>query len=208
MPKISAATVAEHRVRTRELLLDAIDSLVIERPFESITMRDVAARAGVTRTAIYNYAPDTITLLTEATQRGSAAVRAAVVERAEDAALAPSERLRSIVTVLLLDYAKTTSTFLAVRAIRTFDEDHFTAAVEPFRADVGDFVIDVVRAGVAAGEFSRPDDFEITLALMVGVMHTALQRIYEVPESREAVAEAAAQFLINGLRGPQPGDRP
>ncbi len=102
VPKITAATVAEHKERTRDLLLDAVESLVLERPFASVSMRDIAERASVSRTVIYNDAPDPISLLVEATQRGSAEVRAAVAEQADQIAVSPRVRLRRIVTVLLL----------------------------------------------------------------------------------------------------------
>lgn len=200
MPKISTATVAEHRRHTWEALLDAIDELTAERAFESISMRDVAARAGVTRTAIYNYAPDTITLLIAAIKRGSAEVREAVARRAQDLSLAPSERLRAIVTVLLLEFHQITGAFLSVQAVeRSLDDEHFDEAVEPFRSEIGVHVLDVVRAGIEAGEFSAVADLDLTLGFMVGVMQSAVHKVSATSATRTEVAQAAADFLINAL---------
>ncbi len=203
MPKIAAATVAEHKARTWDLLLDAMDGLVLERPFESITMRDVASRAGVARTAIYNYAPDTVTLLTEATRRGSARVREVVALRADDTSVPPSQRLRSIVTVLLVEHARSTGVLLAGQALeRSLGRAEFSEAVLPLRDEIGDRIVDVVRAGVEAGEFTDVADPALTRALMVGVMQAALARVSGPSANSREVAEVAAQFLINALSGP------
>lgn len=201
MPKISAATVAEHKSRTRDVLLDAVESLVLERSFGSISMRDIAERAAVSRTAIYNYAPDPISLLVQATQRGSAEVRAAVAEQADAVAVAASIRLRRIVHVLLLDYARSTSTMLTVLAMEPHvTHEQFAEALVFFRTRIGRSILDVVRDGVDAGEFAPVTDPQLTLAFMVGVMQSAVHKIFDAPlDSRRRVADAAADFLLSAL---------
>jgi AcrR family transcriptional regulator len=201
MPKISAATVEEHKSRTVDALLDAVDLLVAERPFESISMREIAARAGLTRTTIYNYAPDTITLLALAIRRGSAAVREAVAQHAADQKVTPSQRIVTIVRLLLLDHASTTRTFLAAEAMeRTLTPERFTDAVEPFRGEIGRMVMDLVEEGVRAGEFAPVEDPAVTLALMVGVIQSAALRVLDPSAEPAAVAEITGGFLVNALR--------
>ncbi|WP_067779260.1 TetR/AcrR family transcriptional regulator [Actinomyces vulturis] len=63
MPKISGNNLAEHRQRTRTALFHALASLLSERSFDKITLSDVAARAGVGRTAVYNHVADKEDLL-------------------------------------------------------------------------------------------------------------------------------------------------
>lgn len=63
MPKISAATIAEHRAQTRERILDAVSALTRNQGIDSVSMTEVAEAAGVTRTALYNYFPDKPALL-------------------------------------------------------------------------------------------------------------------------------------------------
>lgn len=201
MPKINAPTIAEHRQHTLGTLLDAMDELILERSFDSIAMRDVAARAGVTRTAAYNYAPDTLTLLVRSAERGSAQVLEAVDRYAGDLSLLPSERLRSIVMVLLTRFARSTNVFLTMQGIeRTIRQEAFTRTVLPIRDRIGDRLIDVVRAGVRSGEFAPVSRPELTRALMVGVMQAALRRLSETID--EAEADTVATFLINALTGP------
>jgi AcrR family transcriptional regulator len=203
VPKITAATVAEHKVRTRDLLLDAVESLVIERPFASVSMRDIAERASVSRTVIYNYASDPISLLVEATHRGSAEVRAAVAEQADQVTVSPSIRLRAIVTVLLRDYARSTHTMLTVLGMeRHSTNEQLTEALVYFRTRIGRSIMDVVRDGVEAGEFAPVADPQLTLAFMVGVMQSAVHKIMDLPDDRrDSVADAAADFLLNALSG-------
>ncbi|EOM76766.1 TetR/AcrR family transcriptional regulator [Rhodococcus rhodnii] len=55
MPKISAATVAEHHNAQRRALLDAARALLTEAPDRAPGLADVAARAGLARSSAYNY---------------------------------------------------------------------------------------------------------------------------------------------------------
>ncbi|WP_020380485.1 TetR/AcrR family transcriptional regulator [Nocardiopsis chromatogenes] len=63
MPKISAPTIAAHRAQTRERILEAVAELTRTAGIDDISMTEVAARAGITRTALYNYFPDKAALL-------------------------------------------------------------------------------------------------------------------------------------------------
>ncbi|MDG3015164.1 TetR/AcrR family transcriptional regulator [Speluncibacter jeojiensis] len=55
MPKIQAATVAEHRATQRRTLLDAARALLAEKPADPPTLAEVAARAGLARPSVYQY---------------------------------------------------------------------------------------------------------------------------------------------------------
>jgi len=54
MPRISAATVAEHRAAQQRALLNAAHELLQETS-EAPTMAEVAARAGLSRPSVYQY---------------------------------------------------------------------------------------------------------------------------------------------------------
>lgn len=58
MPKIIGATLAEHRERVRTQLFTALSELLAETGFDAVSMADIAARAGVGRTSVYNHFPD------------------------------------------------------------------------------------------------------------------------------------------------------
>lgn len=55
MPKISAATVAEHRVARRAALLEAAAALLTEYPDRKPGLADIAGRAGLSRSSVYHY---------------------------------------------------------------------------------------------------------------------------------------------------------
>jgi AcrR family transcriptional regulator len=63
MPKIVGASLAEHREQVRARLFAALASLMAESGFDSVSLADIAARAGVGRTAVYNHFPDKEALL-------------------------------------------------------------------------------------------------------------------------------------------------
>ncbi len=65
MPKIIGATLHEHRTRTRERLFAALSELMAERGFDAISLADIAAAAGIGRTAVYNHVADKESLLLE-----------------------------------------------------------------------------------------------------------------------------------------------
>ena len=58
MPKIIGSTLAEHRERVRTQLFTALSELLSETGFDAVSMADIAARAGVGRTSVYNHFPD------------------------------------------------------------------------------------------------------------------------------------------------------
>jgi AcrR family transcriptional regulator len=63
MPKISAATVAEHRTRQRAALIHAAIDILAEQGAAAVTPAAVGARAGVARSTFYLYFPSVAALL-------------------------------------------------------------------------------------------------------------------------------------------------
>ena len=55
MPKIDAATVAEHRAARRAALLDAAADLLREDPSKAPSLAAAGARAGLSRSSVYHY---------------------------------------------------------------------------------------------------------------------------------------------------------
>lgn len=58
MPKLTGgATTAEHKIATREAMLDAFIRELHEQGWQNVKLQTVAQAAGVSRTAVYNYFP-------------------------------------------------------------------------------------------------------------------------------------------------------
>ncbi|MGE4428134.1 MAG: TetR/AcrR family transcriptional regulator [Solirubrobacteraceae bacterium] len=55
MPRIDAATVAEHRSRQHAALLDAAEELLVESGYEGLTFAALGARTGLARNSVYRY---------------------------------------------------------------------------------------------------------------------------------------------------------
>ena len=55
MPKIETHTLAEHRDWRRNQLIEAAAAIALESGGEAITVAAVAARAGLSRTSVYEY---------------------------------------------------------------------------------------------------------------------------------------------------------
>lgn len=55
MPKIKAATVAEHRAMVREKLIEATEQIVRTKGPDALTAGAVASMAGIARNSIYRY---------------------------------------------------------------------------------------------------------------------------------------------------------
>lgn len=100
MPKISAPTVAEHRVAQRGALITAAKAIIGELGVAAVSPRSVGERAGLARSSFYEYFPSKDDLLAavaiQAFDEWGAEVRAAI------SAAAPGRaRLHAYVTATM-----------------------------------------------------------------------------------------------------------
>src|SRR5699024_4957123 len=58
VPKILGSSLAEHREQVRSKLFAALSELMEANGFDAVSMADIASRAGVGRTSVYNHYPD------------------------------------------------------------------------------------------------------------------------------------------------------
>lgn len=86
-------SVGQHHGDLRRTLLDAALGLVEERDIESITLREVARRAGVSPSACYHHFPDKNALLAEVAREGFEALAEV---QAQQRSRSPEARLRKL----------------------------------------------------------------------------------------------------------------
>ncbi|NUO98374.1 MAG: TetR/AcrR family transcriptional regulator [Nonomuraea sp.] len=100
MPRISAATIGEHRAQTRDRILQAVSRLSRVQGIDAISLTDVAGEAGITRTVLYNYFPDKAALLLAFTERVTGYFIESY-ERELPEPASPADRLRVFVRLQL-----------------------------------------------------------------------------------------------------------
>ncbi|WOQ17999.1 TetR family transcriptional regulator [Raineyella sp. W15-4] len=101
MPKISAATVAEHRaMKERQVISAAVDLLTTEGA-AAVTPAAVAARAGLARTSVYQYARSGNELVALAVEETFVQVKAALAVALDAAGSDPAARLEAIIRTVL-----------------------------------------------------------------------------------------------------------
>jgi len=71
VPRIRGASIGEHHELVWADLAEALRQLLVEHDYESITMGHIAARAGLARNTLYNYASDKSALVLALTERAS-----------------------------------------------------------------------------------------------------------------------------------------
>jgi len=199
MPKIIGGSLHEHRVQTRERLFGALSSLMAERGFNAISLADIAATAGVGRTAVYNHFRDKEALLlgfiTNETEQ-----YVAELERALANVDDPVSQLRTYIRQQarlrrFLNYAAPGSDLRQVLSKQTRERlrDHAEIVEEVLRR--------ILRSGIASGQFPE-QDLDTTVKLVNACLTG--RNIPEEPGGRERAINATEAFILRavGARAP------
>lgn len=101
MPKIEAATVAEHRAMKERQVIDAAVELLTGAGPGAVTPAAVAHRSGLARTSVYQYAGSAAELVAVAVEELFRRADAEVVAALESAGSDPWARLEAIVRAVL-----------------------------------------------------------------------------------------------------------
>ena len=198
MPRIRGASIEEHHEVVWADLAEAMRQLLLERDYDSINMGHIAARAGLARNTLYNYARDKSELALVLTQR---AARPAVERVAAIAARSPDpavERMREIIEAVL-----EASTDQAMQLMFRPGSGLPVAEVpkgpdSPLHAIVVE-VENVVRDGMARGEFRDVGDVHLAVELLSGVMRAGSERISRDPPAFAATVRASREIVLASL---------
>ncbi len=196
MPRIRGASIEEHHDMVWADLADATRQLLSERDYDSINVGNIAARAGLARNTLYNYAPDKNALIVALTERaGRPAVEkvAAIAERTDEPA---ADRIRAIVEAVL----DACSDQILQLMFRPGASDSLTekGPDAPLHAIVV-AVEDLIREGAARGEFREVGDVRLTVELLSGVMRAGAERIGRDPDAFSATVGAAQEIILASL---------
>ncbi|MGN0063214.1 MAG: TetR/AcrR family transcriptional regulator [Nocardioides sp.] len=184
MPKISADNLDEHRSQVQQRIFEALADLMTEHSFEAISMAQIAARAGLGRTAIYHHFSDreavVVAFASHETTKYVERLRAAL-----DQADGPVEEMRTYVRHNLTTGEQFHVGLGPMLSGRLSQESRL--AIRDHVIAVEDVLRDILRAGVAAGDFVVEDE-GATMALL----HACLGPRHLPPASIEG-------FVLRGL---------
>ncbi|MBE1600558.1 AcrR family transcriptional regulator [Streptomyces stelliscabiei] len=193
MPRIRAASVAEHRSMQRAALLDAARCLLSEGGTEALTFPALAERTGLARSSVYEYFRSRAAVVEELCEVDFP-VWAAEVEAAMGAVERPEGKVEAYVRKQLELVGD--RRHRAVVAISASELD--AGAREKIRAAHGGLVAMIVEALAALGQ----EEPRLAAMLLQGVVDAAVRRIeLGAAEDPTVVTEAAVGMALRGVRG-------
>ena len=193
MPKIIGESLASHRELTRARLFEALGTLMGEQSFESITMSQIAERAGVGRTAVYNHFADKEVLLL-AYMREVTSEFARVLTQRLEAEPDPLMRLRIYIRSHLQMIGR--YHVKAGMGLRRQMSGQGASHLHDHAGLVGEVLIGILDEAMERGLIAEQN----TLGA-VHLIHATLQgqRLPKNPEHRESALALVETFILRGL---------
>lgn len=198
MPRIAAPSLAEHHDLIWSRLLTAVESLLATKPYDEITLAEVAARAGIARNTIYNYAPDKAKLLAalgELAGRELVGHLCALARRRSN----PAQRLSEIISCVVDTFSTGEHRHVLLRGLFGETIPVEGAARSPLFASVFADITDLVTEGVESGVFRSIPDPAIAVVLAAGALGAAVDRAIRAPETTDDVRREIETFLLRAL---------
>ncbi|MFS8201631.1 TetR/AcrR family transcriptional regulator [Streptomyces sp. CWNU-52B] len=205
MPRIRGASIEEHHEMVWADLAEATRQLLLERGYESINMGHIAARAGLARNTLYNYARDKSALVLALTERASRPAVERVAAIAARSARPAAERMRDIVEAVLEASMDQSMQLMFRPGSGPLVDELPKGRDSPFHAIVVE-VENVVRDGIARGEFREVDDVGLAVELLSGAMRAGAERIGRDPAAFTDTVRMAREIVLASLaRHPDEG---
>ncbi|MEV5824937.1 TetR/AcrR family transcriptional regulator [Spirillospora sp. NPDC052242] len=198
MPRIRGASIEEHHEMVWADLAEAMRRMLLERDYDSINMGHIAAKAGLARNTLYNYARDKSALVLALTERaGRPAVErvTAIAARSTDPA---ADRLREIIEAVLEAFTDQILQLMFRPGTGLPGTEAPKGPDSPFHAIVVE-VENVVRDGMARGEFRDVGDVQLTVELLSGVMRAGAERIGRDPAAFATTVRTTREIILASL---------
>ncbi len=195
MPRISAATIGEHRAQTRDRILQAVSRLSRVQGIDAISLTDVAHEAEITRTALYNYFPDKAALLLAFTERVTHYFIDSYEQGLPEGA-SPADRLRVFVRLQLEGLlahphpgAADLSAALGPAAYQRLAEH-----VAPMQR----ILVDILDSGEASGEF-QVRDVAATARMIMALIGAERVPLISGAVTVDRATELVSAFVLRAL---------
>lgn len=197
VPRIAAATLQEHQEHTKQAIVDAYNALIAERDPRQVSLGAVAQRAGIARTAIYNYVSGKDELAAIAAAHAGDEVAKKVHEIVQSAVPTP-ERLSEIVTTLLASFADG-PTRVALSGALSGPTDRTHRLWSGPYLDVYDDFETLLAVGARRGEFREFADTRLVVELLAGLIGAAATRLTNPDCDASTITEQTLDILLPAL---------
>ena len=211
MPRIRAASIAEHKVITRALILETAQELFATWGYRDTSFGDIAAAVGIGRTTLYDYFADKDDLLASLVEETLPPTIKAMVEQVPQD-LPPVERLhRLIVSTVEFVALEPTLGRLLHREVPKLSESARQRVTNAHQVLAREF-IDAYRSGVEAGNLKQLPP-GLAGRFLNDMIMSAAQLLIDSDHPADDLAtttEALSDLVFNGLavRGPAWQTRP
>ena len=184
------------RSSRRDAILDAALHAFAERGFHGATMRQIASAANVTLANVYNYyaakSDLLVAILRGASDDQLAATRAAV--ESEDTSVA--DRFSAAVAAYVrFDIERQDECFVANSELRYLDSADRKRIIEA-RDRQQKLFEDLLREGIASGEFRTPYPEQVCLAILTMCAGVTIWYTPDGPLSAQEVARRYARYAL------------
>ncbi|WP_250305007.1 TetR/AcrR family transcriptional regulator [Streptomyces sp. A 4/2] len=192
MPKIHAASVADHRAQQRAALLDAARELLAEGDASKVTFAEVARRTGLARNSVYKYFSDRRELLTEvvrqAAPRWTERIHAALAAAGDS----PAERVAAYVTAQL-EMVRDGEHRIARASAGAQDAAALREGADAAHRALLDPLVDALR--------DLGDDAPLRTARLLQGFVNAATTALEAGDDYDAVTDRAVRLVVAALGG-------
>jgi AcrR family transcriptional regulator len=192
MPRINAATVAEHRAHQRRALLDAAREALIEGGYPALSFTELARRTGLARPTVYSYfrtKEDVVVAVCEV----ELPLVGAETDRAVARASGPRERLAAFVRAQLRA-AQERRYRIAHALVDAPLSDQTRRRIVSLHRELMPSAVPILA------ELGHPDP-AIAAALLQGLINAAVVAM-DAGEPPRRVARAAVDAVLHGLGSP------
>lgn len=191
----------EQRQTTRTALIDAFEELMAEVGVGGATVTAIAERAGLARSAFYNYFGDIAELFHAYVAREIAAF--AAQRRLELEAIAhPARRLEAFIAGALHGFRHQASPLEAATALGADHETHIEEDLGPLRELIGEILAAGVEADVFGAHASSPVATEIVLH-GIGSQRMAIARgLVDPDDVIPVMSRTLLAAVVAGAGGP------
>ena len=195
-------------------VLDAALDLFIESGFANTRVEDIAARAGLSKGAVYLYFPSKEAVLEGIVRRAMVPIASTAMEMVQSYAGDP----RTIITLVMKSISKrlTEPRTIAIPKLMMREMINFPDFAKMYREEVLDRVIPMItgllRTGIAEG-YLRPVDPELTIRSIIGpiMLHVLLDEVFNIrPDdglSLDRLIDNHLTILFDGLSAPHSDKR-